>query len=160
MRPSLVRAVLCSCLVLAAGCGEETSKDLKEAGAKAADKAKDAGAAMNKQLEDAVAALDKLATEATAAMKQKGNELATLLKSKQPDIDKLVDATKAQLSAKGAAVKDMAADLTTRNEKLKSAVASLEKAGANASEEVKQAAVDAFNAVSNGLKAAMNKLKS
>jgi hypothetical protein len=186
MHSMLHRSVLCAsllsaCLAIAAGCGEKDSTtqgdldklgaDLKNAGehvaadakdatGKMADKAKDAGAAMNAQLDAAGESLKKLASEASAAMSQEGDQLAKTLKAKLPAIEQSLETVKTQLNARGAAFKDMVADLTSRQEGLQAAIDKLAAAGKDAGTDLKQAAVQAFTSLSTAVQDAIAKLST
>ncbi len=178
MRLTFRRSVLCACLALVAGCGDEGSgaglgklgsdlktvgdkaaTEAKDAGGKMAEQAKGAGAAMSTQLAEAGSSLSKLASDAAAGMSMKGDELSKMLSAKLPELNKVVATVKEQLAAKGGALKDMIPGLTTKQDGFAKSLEALTKSGANAGADLKKSALDAFSSLTAGLNDAMAKLK-
>jgi hypothetical protein len=167
--PALCSAVV---LALAVGCGDKEAdagagtagkldklgSDLKDAGKDVAKDAQAAAGNINDQLKKWSGQLETMAKNTAGAVSMKGDALADTLKARMPEMEKTIQTVKLQLDARGGQLKELGKGLDAKAAEVKTKLDDLAKAGAAAGANARQAAVDAFVALANQLKGAIDKL--
>jgi hypothetical protein len=137
----------------------KTGAAVTEAAQKTGEAVKEAGGAMKEQLAAASEKLAVLGKGAANGATLKGDALANILKAKLAEMDKILNQVKPLLESKGDSFKVLITNINGKHATLKTKLEELGKAGASATTEVKQGAVDAFTALATAFKAALDKLQ-
>lgn len=163
--------------LLGAGCAEDTTPGTS-VGAKAGKAADKAGEAMKETGKDVAKATKEVGNKVADGLSEAADGLATFskslasnvsesaedlgksIKAKMPDLESLVDKSKAQFNAGGADTKDLSSKLDDKMKTLKTKLDQLAHDGANATKELKNEVVDAFQDVVASVKSGLSKLST
>ena len=148
--------------LLGVGCSDSDRSDvgstLKKTGQDVADKTKAAGEKVADEVSSAASGLASFAKDIGNDMSDSAQVVGQKIQAKMPDLESLVDKTKAKLSAGGADAKEAASHLDAKLTTLKTKLADLTKAGANATKEAKDDVVTAFKDLVDSIQSGLTKL--
>jgi hypothetical protein len=148
--------------LLGTGCSDdsrsEVGADLKKTGQDVAQKTKAAGEKVADELSDATSGLVSFAKEVGNDVSDSAQVVGQKIEAKMPDLEALVTKTKAKLAAGGAQAKEAATHLDDKLATLKTKLADLTKAGANATKEAKDDVVSAFKDLVDSIQSGLSKL--
>jgi hypothetical protein len=147
---------------LVAGCSDDSHSDvgssLKKTGQDVAQKTKAAGEKIGDGIAEASQGLVNFAKDIGNDVSDSAQVVGQKIESKMPDLESLVDKAKAKLSAGGAEAKQAATHLDDKLATLKTKLADLTKAGANATKEAKDDVVAAFKDLVDSIQSGLSKL--
>ena len=150
--------------LLCAGCSDDHTGDvgssIKKTGQDVAQKTKAAGEKIGDEVADATQGLVNFAKDVGNDVSDSAQVVGQKIEAKMPDLEALVQKTKAKLSAGGAEAKEAATHLDDKLATLKTKLADLTKAGANATKEAKDDVVAAFKDLVDSVQSGLSKLKS
>lgn len=136
----------------------ELGSSLKKTGQDVADKTKAAGEKVGDELSKATDGLVTFAKDIGNDVSDSAQVVGQKIQAKMPDLEALVDKTKAKLSAGGAEAKEAATHLDDKLATLKTKLADVTKAGANATKEAKDDVVAAFKDLVDSIQSGLKKL--
>ena len=147
---------------LVVGCSDDSHSDvgssLKKTGQDVAQKTKAAGEKIGDGLAEASQGLVSFAKDIGNDVSDSAQVVGQKIQAKMPDLESLVDKTKAKLSAGGAEAKEAATHLDDKLATLRTKLADLTKAGANATKEAKDDVVAAFKDLVDSIQSGLAKL--
>jgi hypothetical protein len=148
--------------LLGAGCSDDSHSDvgssLKKTGQDVAQKTKAAGEKIGDEVADATQGLVNFAKDVGNDVSDSAQVVGQKIESKMPDLEALVQKAKTKLAAGGADAKEAATHLDDKLATLKTKLADLTKAGANATKEMKDDVVAAFKDLVDSVQSGLSKL--
>lgn len=148
--------------LLGVGCSDNDRSDvgtnLKKTGQDVAQKTKAAGEKIGDEIADATSGLVSFAKDVGNDVSDSAQVVGQKIEAKMPDLEALVDKAKAKLAAGGAEAKEAATHLDDKLSALKTKLADLTKAGANATKEAKDDVVAAFKDLVDSIQSGLSKL--
>ena len=134
---------------LGAGCSDDgqadlTAEGLKRTGKDVAQSTKEVGEAIGDELSEAADGLESFAKSLAGNMNESAEDAGRSIQSKMPEVENLVDQAKAKLNAGTAETKLLAAQLDDKLQTLKTRLDALAREGAQATQEMKDDVVHAF----------------
>lgn len=157
-----IAVALVACL--GSGCSDETARKteaaLEQAGDDIAETTKDVGDKIGDGLAEAADGLEDFSESLASDVSDAAGDVGQKIQSKMPELESLVDKTKAKLSAGGAEAKEAAKSLDDKLATLRTKLGQLADAGAQATKELKDDVVDAFQDLVASIKSGLAKLKA
>ena len=148
---------------LGAGCSDETATKtgaaLESTGKDIAETTKDVGSKIGDGLAEAADGLEDFSKSLASDVSDATGDVGQKIQSKMPELESLVDKAKASLSAGGAEAKEAAKALDDKLATLKTKLGQLTESGAQATKELKDEVVNAFQDLVASLKSGLAKLK-
>jgi len=149
---------------LGAGCSDESAQKtgaaLESTGKDIAKTTKDVGNQIGDGLAEAADGLESFAQSLASDVSDAAADVGQKIQSKMPELESLVDQAKAQLSAGGAEAKAAAKTLDEKLAMLKTNLDQLAADGAQATKEMKDEVVNAFQDLVASIKSSLTKLKA